>query len=234
MFPTKSRTPPPLGDVPYRLLFLGSEVAEACTEGVEVVSIGIRRCSEVREAVSIRRRHRAEAGESAEGRHRHHSETAGKGRLHRSEVGFLNGVFVEAGVDDFDRYFGLGRSGLGLGFCLAGFPALGTPFGGGKLRGGFLCFRLQDGRPGCAWLSPEDLHIAEKANGHHGQEDGDIGRNRDQRVRCLRNSNSVCRDILNSLLTASCYRCPDALASVSNNVAEKTLLCRITFFNLFL
>ena len=79
---------------------LGSEVAEARTETIEGVLIGIRRCSEpieafsiccrhrseageTIEAVGIRCRNRSEAGEATEGRHRHHSKTRLADRLIR-------------------------------------------------------------------------------------------------------------------------------------------------------
>lgn len=238
----KSRTPPPPGDVPYRRLYLGSEVAEACTEGIVVVSICIRRCSEVREAfgirlrhrseageaVFIRRRHRSEAGEAAEGWHRHHSEAAGKGRLHRAEIGVLHVESIEAGIHDFDRYFRFGFDRDGLGFHFTGFTlslALGASFSGREFnRGVFFCHCCFLNHPGDGGLSREELYGPQNTNRQHGQEEGDISRNCDQRISCLCNSNSVCRDILNSLLTASVYLCFDSLASVSNNVAEKSFI----------
>ena len=162
---------------------LGSEVAEARTETIEGVLIGIRRCSETSEAVGISRRHRSEAGEAvsirlrhrsesgeaAEG-HRHHSEAASKRRLHRAEVGILHAVSIEAGIYNLDCYFWFSHGGLVF-FLSGGFtrgPALGAPFGSRELRGCFICFCRQDCRLGCAGLSSEDLYKAKKTNGQHG------------------------------------------------------------------
>ena len=159
---------PLLGDVPHRRLCLGSEVAEARTETIEGVLIGIRHRSEVREAVGIRCRNRSEAGEAAEG-HRHHSEATSKRSRHRAEIGVLRVESVEAGIYDFDRYFWFSHGGLGL-FLSGGFtrgPALSATFSGGELRGCFICFCRQDCRPGDAGLSSEDLHKAKKTNGQH-------------------------------------------------------------------
>ena len=149
---------------------LESEVAEARTETIEGVLIGIRRCSETSEAVGISRRHRSEAGVATEGRHRHHSKAASKGCWHRAEVGILRVESVEAGIYDFDRYFWFSHGGLGL-FLSGGFTrrlALSATFSGGELRGCFICFCRQDCRPGDAGLSSEDLHKAKKTNGQHG------------------------------------------------------------------
>ena len=148
---------------------LGSEVAEARSKDIVIVSIGIRCCSKTGEAVGIRRRHRSEAGEAAEGRHRHHSKAAGKGRLHRAEIGILRVESVVAGINDLDCYFWFSHGGLG--FFLSGFTlglALGAPFSGGELRGNFICFCRQGCRPGNAGLSSEDLHKAKKTNGQYG------------------------------------------------------------------
>ena len=149
---------------------LGSEVAEARTETIEGVLIGIRRCSETSEAVGISRRHRSEAGEASKGRHRHHSKAASKGCWHRAEVGILRVESVEAGIYDLDCYFWFSHGGLGL-FFAGGFtrgPALGAPFGSRELRGCFICFCRQDCRSGDAGLSSEDLHKAKKTNGQYG------------------------------------------------------------------
>ena len=185
MIPAKKAGRLPIfGRRPAWSMCLGSEVAEARTETIEGVLIGIRRCSETSEAVGISRRHRSEAGEgvfisrrhrseageASKGRHRHHSKAASKGRLHRAEVGILRVESVKAGIHDFDRYFGFSHGGLGF-FLSGGFtrgPALGAPFGSRKLRGCFICFCRQDCRPGDAGLSSEDLHKAKKTNGQNG------------------------------------------------------------------
>ena len=210
---------------------MGSEVAETCTESIEGALIGILHRSEVREAGFIRRRHRtepieaigisrwhrSEAREATEWRHRHHSEAAGKRSRHRAEIGVLHAVSVEAGIYDFDRHFGFGRDGLG--FRFTGFTrglAPGAPFGGREFDRGV--FRFQNSFV-CACLSREELYGPQNTDGQYGQEESDISRNRDQRISCLCNSNGVCRDILDSLLTASVYLCSDSLASASNNVA---------------
>ena len=242
-----------MGDVPHSRLFLGSEVAEASTETIECVLSGVRRCAETvevlgirrryhskaGEAIGISRRHRTEpieavgisrrncskAGEASKGRHRHHSKAANKGCRHCAKVGILHVESVEAGIYDLDCYFGFSHGGLVI-FLSGGFTlglALGASFCCRKLCGGvFFC--RQDSFWGCACLSREELHGSQNTNGQYGQEECDIGRNSDQWVGCLCNSNSVCRDILGSLLTASCYRCLDVLASVSNNVVEKSFI----------
>lgn len=162
----KRRTPPTPGDVPHSRMCLSSETAEACAETIEGVLIGIRHRSEAVEAFGIRLRYRSETGEASERRHRHHSEAACKRRRHRAEVGVLHPVSVEAGGDDFDRYFRFSHDGLG--FFFTSRPALGASFRSREFRGGFNRFRRQDCRPGCAGLSPDDLHKAKKANGHYG------------------------------------------------------------------
>ena len=184
MFFAKKQDASNPGRRPAWSMCLGSEVAEARTETIEDVLIGIwhraetgeavgihrRNRAEVREAVFICRRHRSEAGKTTEGRHRHHSEAAGKGRLHRAEVGVLHVESVAAGIYDLDCYFWFSHGGLGF-FLAGGFTrrlALSATFCGRKLRGCFICFCRQDCRPGDAGLSPEDLHKAKKTNGQHG------------------------------------------------------------------
>ena len=148
---------------------LGSEVAETCTETIESVLIGIWHRSKAGEAVGIRRRHCSKSGEASKGRHRHHSKAASKGRLHRAEVSVLHVESVAAGINDLDSYFRFNCDSLG--FRFTGFTrglAPGAPFGGGEIRGCFICFCRQDCRPGDAGLSSEDLHKAKKTNGQHG------------------------------------------------------------------
>lgn len=224
----KNGTPPThWGDVPHRRSCLSSEITEVRAETVEGVPVGIRHRSESVEAFGVRLRHRSESGEATEGRHRHHPEAACKRRRHRAEVGVLHAISVEAsaGGDDFDRYFRFRRGGFGP--CFTGRPALGSPFRGREFRSVFR-FCRQDRRPGCVGLSSEDLHKAEKADGQHGQEERGISRSGDQRICCLSNSNSVCRNILNSLLTARCF----CSRFCSNNAAEKCFIVPDTLFRL--